>query len=227
VCNVDHQFRIASERSVASLSAPIPGERAGVSMAANLAGADITQCVASCRSGDKNRCLDLGKGAIAALAPLGKFLQQADDNPGVPEGTILQKGDIITQYGGNPTKDEDPCVRSGVKRVGDAIENTGLKCVVRTKTLLPTANFKTRLQMQPTLRGAPSNWSASLKTMLAATPATLFPDRHTAPHIQFEGVDSNDFNRDYAGDVYAISSIGRKQIVLTTTNGCIQGYYEK
>jgi hypothetical protein len=227
LCNVDHQYRVIYEKSVANLTPSPPPETVGVAMAARLAGSDIGQCLAACQSHDNKVCLDLQKSAVVALAPLGKFVQSVDDNPGTAQGVMMDKKDIITVYGGNPDKDEDPCVRSAVKRVGDIIENSGLECKVTTKALFPTSDFKTRLEMPTTLNGVPSNWSVALHAMLPTTPATLFPDKDTGPRIYFEGEDTDQLNNDFSGIVNAVSSVSKKQIVLATTNGCIQGYYER
>jgi hypothetical protein len=228
-CVADHQYRLSSDRSVASLTPPSPPTAPGVTFATSLGASDINHCVAVCTpdNADPSQCLTLGAAAITALAPLGQFVQNVDKGANTPQGTMLQKSDIITSYGGDPTKDEDPCVRSDVTRVANALQNTGLDCLVRTQSLFPSSQFKTRVQMKTTLSGLPSAWNAQMAPLVSGAPATVFPDRTTGPFIDFEGTATDYINKHFSGDIYAISAISDTRLVLATSNGCIKGPYKQ
>jgi len=182
---------------------------------------DINSCIASCEKKDINVCLDLGKGALYALAPLAKFTSDVENAP-VGDGVVVKKDSIILEYDGDPTTSPDICERSDIKRRGSEVINDGWGCIFTTKAVTG-ASLKTRLHMRANLLGRPSGWSASLGP-LSESSVTYFPLRELAPSIDFEG--STAFNNRYAGDVYASARVSEDRLVVSTSNGCITGLYK-
>ncbi|WP_439372973.1 trypsin-like serine protease [Bradyrhizobium sp. DASA03120] len=226
-CQISNLFTLESDRRVDNESPPKPVVPAEVTIDAALAVSDIGQCIAKCSKPQPNDdCLDLGQSAIGALAPLGQFTQQVDKSKAAPDGTIIQKKAIVTAYGGDPNKIDDPCIRSDMAKSGDALSNRGLACRIETKTLLPVAGLKTRLTMPAHVRGQPTAWNAAL-TAASTVPATLFPQKTVGPKIDFSGTNAGTLNPLFAGDVHAVSAVSDKVLVASTSNGCLQGAYKK
>ncbi|MER8475710.1 trypsin-like serine protease [Mesorhizobium sp. M1163] len=227
LCPVDYSYRIASTRAVSVDKPAMPKAVAGISVASALAIQDVNSCVTACANHDAARCLDLGPGGIAALGPLGEFVETVDSSSGAPEGMLISKDDVIMKYGGDPKKTEDVCVRSNVQREGDSLTNRGLGCAMLTKSVYPTVDFKTRLSMTPAIQGYPTAWNKAFDAMVSGKPITLFPDAGVAPKLDFVGAGADNINRHFAGDVYGISAVSDNQLVVATARGCITGAFKK
>jgi hypothetical protein len=221
ICQIDRQVRLTSDRKMSEAYKQMPSLPKGVTMSQLISSGDINRCVAACEKNDNLVCLNLGKGAIAALAPLAKFSADVDSSP-LGDGILVRKDTIIAEYGGDASTNPDVCERSDITRVGSNVENQGWGCVLTTKAL-GGASLKTRLNMRANLRGTPSSWIQSLG-LLTAGPATYYLDRELAPAIDFEGNPA--FNNRYAGDIYASTKIADDRLVLATSNGCIAGYFK-
>ena len=229
-CDVDNVIRISYAHIASAGNINVPRLIPNTTMAMNLIGRDLAQCEADCAAPQPNKiCLDLGRGAIPALAPLGKFVEKIDGGGSGPDGILISKDAIITEYGGNPTNTKDPCLRSEISKSGTTVQNLGLACGLATKTLFPQSDLKTRLRMPPGVKGNPTAWSPSLTALTNGSPATLFPDRLTGMKIDFGGPSSDvpTLNKLYSVDIYAVKRLSAKQILLSTTRGgCLHGYYK-
>ncbi len=218
LCEVDRQVRITSDRGK-TIDRP-PATPPGITMAQALAAGDINRCVSFCKINDNRVCLDLGQGAIPALAPLAKLSGEVD-SASSGNGTVIRKDTVIAEYSGDPATKPDVCERSDVVRKGPNVVNDGWGCNVATKRI--AGSLTTRLNMPASIRGTPSAWSPPLASM-SSTPVTYFTDRLLAPSIDFVGNPA--FNKRYMGDIYASTKVSEKQLVVATSNGCLIGNFK-
>ncbi|WP_168880238.1 trypsin-like serine peptidase [Rhizobium sp. P28RR-XV] len=89
MCSVDYSYRVASTRAVSVDNPSMPKAVPGISIASALAIQDVNSCVMACSNHDNAKCLDLGPGGIAALGPLGEFVETVDGASGAPEGVLI------------------------------------------------------------------------------------------------------------------------------------------
>ncbi len=184
-------------------------------------GSDIKACAAACTGTTTASCGELGSTAIATLAPLGKFVDLANGAGADPDGTLITHTAIIAEFGGDPATQEDPCLRTDVRKSAASLINDGLKCSIRSKKLFPqSASLTTHLLMRDRARGEPASWNSAA----AGSLIVFFNNRVSAPAIEFEGQDAANYNWRYAGDVHAITRSGPRRLVLATSNGCLSGF---
>ncbi|WP_168879114.1 hypothetical protein [Rhizobium sp. P28RR-XV] len=96
-----------------------------------------------------------------------------------------------------------------------------------TKSVYPSVDFKTRLSMTPEVKGYPTAWNKAFDALVVGKPITLFPDAGVAPKLDFVGAGADNINRHFAGDVYGLSAVSDKQLVVATARGCIAGAFKR
>jgi hypothetical protein len=147
-----------------------------------------------------------------------------DSSSTSPDGAIVKKNDVITEFGGDVAAKPDVCERSDINKVGSNAVNEGFGCILSTKEIAPNLGLRTRLNMRANVRGTPSSWTPALAP-LVSKPTTFFTDRELATAMDFEGDAAT--SEAYGGDIHAASIVSEKEMVLATSNGCIIGHYRK
>ena len=171
------------------------------------------QCI---NNPDGGYCLGLGGPAKPILTPLAQFTGTLLNSSST--GVIATKRDLITKFGGDPNRQQDPCSRSDFYQAGQTITNDGIGCRT-TSPMISGKPDESRLSMRtPPAAAAVRANSALWPTMARAN----FEARDEAPVIEFYGAAGNDLNSEYGGHVIGVQRLGGK-LIVTTEHGCLQG----